>query len=238
MSKKEELLQLLDLIEQQEQMVGALMSASERDQPGDLERWAPKDVLCHNAGWSERQIENIQRAQRGEPIIRYDNYLEINDQDFIANQALTWENARQLSIQSRQAIIDLLANLSEEDLLRTDILPAENPRPLWRQLVGNAVEHPSIHLGMIYNELGHSEDALPFQEALSARLSQLDVDDQNWQANVIYNMACQHALSGQKAKAIDELRQALKLNPGLTEWSKEDSDLVSLREDPEYKALY
>ena len=55
---------------------------------------------------------------------------------------------------------------------------------------------------------------------------------------MIYNTACQHALSGQKATAIAELRQALKLNPGLTEWSKEDSDLVSLHEEADYQALY
>jgi len=238
MSKKETILQLLDLIDQQEQLIGELMSAAERDQAGELTRWAPKDVLCHTAGWTERQIENVRRSQRGEAVIKYDNYLEINDQDFLADQALTWEQARQRSIHSRQVLTGLLAELSEDDLLRTDILPADNPRPLWQQLTGNAVDHSHIHLGTIFNELGRSRDALPLQEAVSAQLSLLDPDNPSWQANVIYNTACQHALSGQKATAIAELRQALKLNPGLTEWSKEDSDLVSLHEEADYQALY
>jgi len=238
MTKKETILQLLDLIDQQEQLIEDLMSAAERDRAGELKRWAPKDVLGHTAVWTERQIENYRRSQHGEPFIRYDNYLEINDQDFSDNQDMTWEQARQRSIHSRQLLVSLLNELSEEDLLRTDLLPAENPRPLWQQLTGNAVDHSHIHLGMIFNELGCSQDALPLQEAVSTKLSLLDPDNSHWQANVVYNMACQHALSGQKARAIEELRQALKLNPDLSEWSKEDSDLVSLHEDPEYLALY
>ena len=34
------------------------------------------------------------------------------------------------------------------------------------------------------------------------------------------------------------LKQALALNPGLLEWSKEDGDLSSLRQEPDYLALF
>jgi hypothetical protein len=34
------------------------------------------------------------------------------------------------------------------------------------------------------------------------------------------------------------LREALKLNPGLTEWSKEDPDFEPIREEAVYKAIY
>jgi hypothetical protein len=34
------------------------------------------------------------------------------------------------------------------------------------------------------------------------------------------------------------VREALAVNPKLTEWSKEDADLVSLHDLPEYQALY
>jgi hypothetical protein len=43
---------------------------------------------------------------------------------------------------------------------------------------------------------------------------------------------------GEKEKAIERLKQALDLNPELTEWSKEDPDLASIREEPECLALY
>ena len=53
-----------------------------------------------------------------------------------------------------------------------------------------------------------------------------------------YNLACCYALAGQAEKAMDALREALRLAPDLTEWSKQDTDLVSLRERPDYQSLY
>jgi len=55
---------------------------------------------------------------------------------------------------------------------------------------------------------------------------------------VRYNLACCYALAGQAEKAMDALREALRLAPDLTEWSKQDPDLVSLRERPDYQSLY
>ena len=55
---------------------------------------------------------------------------------------------------------------------------------------------------------------------------------------VRYNLACYYALAGETARAIETLRDALHLHPDLLGWSKEDTDLASLRDDPNYKALY
>jgi hypothetical protein len=55
---------------------------------------------------------------------------------------------------------------------------------------------------------------------------------------VQYNLACHYALSGEIETAIEKLREALEMNPELTEWSKEDADLACLREEPGYRALY
>jgi hypothetical protein len=55
---------------------------------------------------------------------------------------------------------------------------------------------------------------------------------------VRYNLACHYALSGQKERAISGLREALTLNPDLTEWSKQDPDFVPLRQEAGYQALY
>ena len=53
-----------------------------------------------------------------------------------------------------------------------------------------------------------------------------------------YNLACVYALSGLKDKALPALKEAFALNPGLLEWSKQDSDLNSLRQEPEFLALF
>ena len=54
-----------------------------------------------------------------------------------------------------------------------------------------------------------------------------------------------YAMRGLKVKGIDtnhllieELKKGLRLNPSLTDWSKEDTDLDSLREEPDYQAIY
>ncbi len=53
-----------------------------------------------------------------------------------------------------------------------------------------------------------------------------------------YNLACQYSLLGTTAEAIRELQEALTLNPGLTDWSKQDPDLDAIRDEPEYQAIY
>ena len=66
---------------------------------------------------------------------------------------------------------------------------------------------------------------------------QLD-DDAAWQGTVRYNLACHYALAGRTEEAIARLGEALVLNPGLHEWSLQDTDLDSLRQEPGYLALY
>jgi hypothetical protein len=75
-----------------------------------------------------------------------------------------------------------------------------------------------------------------YQE-MTAELTGLD-DGPEWQGTIRYNNACSFSLLGDKETAIQELRQALKLNPGLIEWSKQDSDLDPIRGEAAYQALF
>lgn len=53
-----------------------------------------------------------------------------------------------------------------------------------------------------------------------------------------YNMACYQALLGvDRAKVLENLKQAVLLNPKLREEARKDEDFVSVREDPEFKEL-
>jgi AraC-like ligand binding domain len=52
-----------------------------------------------------------------------------------------------------------------------------------------------------------------------------------------YGVACLEALTGERAKAMASLRRAIELRPELSSWAPEDSDLESLRDDPEFRAL-
>ena len=53
-----------------------------------------------------------------------------------------------------------------------------------------------------------------------------------------YNLACVYALSGLKDQAIQAVKESFPLNPYLVEWSKKDSDLDSIRQEPAFLALY
>jgi hypothetical protein len=53
----------------------------------------------------------------------------------------------------------------------------------------------------------------------------------------MYELGCWEAEYGDKQKALDCLRAALEKEPKIREWMQEDDDLLSLREEAEFKAL-
>jgi Flp pilus assembly protein TadD len=52
-----------------------------------------------------------------------------------------------------------------------------------------------------------------------------------------YNRACFEAIAGNRRAALDLLRVALEKAPGMKGWAQRDSDFISLRDDPEFRAL-
>jgi tetratricopeptide (TPR) repeat protein len=52
--------------------------------------------------------------------------------------------------------------------------------------------------------------------------------------NVLYNLACVEALSGARPAALEHLRRAVELDPRAKEWARSDSDLESLRDEPDF----
>jgi hypothetical protein len=127
--------------------------------------------------------------------------------------------------------------MEEAQLLETNILPNQNDRPLWSVIAGNIYMHPLAHFSDIYIKRGDHSKANKLQEQSFQLLSDLD-DSDYWQGLLIYNQACIHALGGLKEIAIDGLKRALELRPDLTDWSKEDPDFESIREEPKYKNIY
>jgi hypothetical protein len=97
--------------------------------------------------------------------------------------------------------------------------------------------HPVIHLAGFAVAHGREPAATRWQEEVAAAVENLDPDPAS-RGIVRYNLACHYALTGKSAKAIELLRTALAMNPGLTDWSKQDTDLASLRKLPEYEAIY
>lgn len=82
-------------------------------------------------------------------------------------------------------------------------------------------------LAPFYAERGDTERAVGLYEQAAALLDPLD-DSPTWRGTNRYNVACGYALAGMNVRAIQALREALQLHPGLKEWAKEDPDFVSL----------
>jgi tetratricopeptide (TPR) repeat protein len=138
---------------------------------------------------------------------------------------------------AQDSLVERLNALSEADLTSTEYFPWQAGRPLWRLIAGNSHTHPITHLAQYYAEHGRVAYANQIQAEAADLLAQLD-DSPAWQGILSYNLACHYALVGEKEKAIAGLRRALGLNPELIEWSKQDSDLASLRQEAAYQALY
>jgi hypothetical protein len=108
---------------------------------------------------------------------------------------------------------------------------------LWREILGNIYMHPIIHLSEWYIKRGNPARAAETYQEMTRQVISLD-DSPGWQGTIRYNNACSFSLLGDKETAINELREALKLNPDLTEWSRQDPDFEPIRSEDGYKALY
>lgn len=79
-----------------------------------------------------------------------------------------------------------------------------------------------LHEGEYELAIGHFEKAI--------RLNPDNVDP-------YYNLACLYALSGDKEKGIAYLIKAAELDSRVKDWIKQDADLASLRDLPEFDAV-
>jgi tetratricopeptide (TPR) repeat protein len=52
-----------------------------------------------------------------------------------------------------------------------------------------------------------------------------------------YNRACVHALSGDKTKALADLKKAIEMQPSLKAHAAKDSDFKALLDDADFKKL-
>jgi tetratricopeptide (TPR) repeat protein len=230
---KSKLVELIRKMDGEEQALAADLSEEERSARGEADDWSPKDALAHMAAWTEREADNLAALARGEPAKKYDDYDRVNAEDFEAFRDKPWPEVLEKSAQANRQLIEQIENRSEADLKG----PRDEKRTVWQAAAGTACEHPLMHLGQIYRQRGKPQRAAELMEKTSADLLGLD-GGRDWEGTVRYNLACHYALAGEKDKAVRGLRQALELNPGLKDWSKEDPDFAAIREDPDYLALY
>lgn len=233
---KRELTELLQKGHQVEKEFISALSDEERNADGTFENWTAKDCIAHNAYWRKYHAENVLAVLAGNAPTQPDDD-RINEEVYFRYKDQSWEDVGILVDTSLTRMGEALASINEDDLQRGDFYPREQGRPLWREIVGNIYTHPIVHLSEWHIKRGYPVRAAEMYQEMTGQLTSLD-DSPDWQGTIRYNNACSFSLLGDKETAINELREALKLNPGLTEWSRQDPDFEPIRGEAGYKALY
>ena len=230
------LTELLRKGDQVEKEFIAALSDEERNAEGTFENWSARDIIAHNAYWRKHHAEDVLAVLAGKTPTHTDDD-QINDEVYSRYKDQSWEEIDTLVDAGMKRMGEAIASISEDDLQRHDFYPWEQGRALWREIVGNIYTHPVIHLSEWHIKRGYPSRAAEMYQEMTGQLISLD-DGPAWQGTIRYNNACSFSLLGDKETAINELREALKLNPGLTEWSRQDPDFEPIRGEAGYKALY
>ena len=233
---KSELSALLQKGYQVEKEFLASLSEEERNADGTFERWSARDTIAHNAYWRMHHAEDILAVLAGKtPTLADDD--QMNEEVYARYKGQSWEEIDALVETSLQRMGEAIAAISEDDLQRDDFYPWKQSRPMWGAIISNIYTHPVVHLSEWHIKRGNPARAAQMYQEMTGQLISLD-DGPDWQGTIRYNNACSFSLLGDKETAIDELREALKLNPGLREWSQQDPDFEPIRAEAEYQSLY
>jgi tetratricopeptide (TPR) repeat protein len=234
---KNKLLELLEKGYQAEKEFITQLPAADRDAESSLEKWTAKDNIAHNSHWRKHHAENLLAALEGKTPTRTEDIDHANEAIYHQYKGQSWEEIEALAENSCERMREALNALGDEGLKRVDFFPWHEGRPLWRYVVGNVYTHPILHLADWYGQNGQTARVVEMYQTMTSLLADLD-DSPDWMGTVRYNLACSYSLAGEKEKAISELGEALKMNPDLTDWSKQDPDFEPIREEASYKALY
>ncbi len=237
MSMKQELLDVSGWAGVVERDLIAGLSDQVRGRRGSPQRWSAKDVIGHVTAWRQNMLQSFWAHEPPAGERTPEELQSTNAFIFEAYHDLSWAEIEGLARAAREAIHLLIADAGEQELIDPKRFPWLNGQTLWRRVIGNLVVHPMTHFAQLMTELGRKEDSCELQVQTADRLMKLD-SDPAWQGETRYNLACAYALSGRKDQAIAGLRQALSLRPDLTDWSKQDPDFQSLRDDPDFQAVY
>ncbi len=213
------------------------ISPEERLASGTLQRWSARGVLAHLAAWGDKDNQQIAAVLRGEKPQAFEDLDAINARIYADHAQRPWDELTAYLNRTAEQLVQILQGMDAAALDDAEHYHVDTGRPLWRYIAGNEIFHPASHLAAYCLEHNRMEMAEKIQLQSTRFCEQIDASP-DFRGVAVYNLACFYALAGQKERAISYLGQSLKLNPSLTEWSKEDSDLISLRDDPAYQLLY
>jgi len=236
MSKKDAILDLIQRGDAEMRRYANALTGAERLEVGTPDHWAPKDILAHMTAWKLHNAEFIAAGRLGEAPPAEIDFNEVNAELFEKYRNSTWDEILALLDQAQRAMLAQVQGLTEDDLSDLVRFPSPEGRPLWRRIAANSYQHPLAHLGECYIQRGDLKYATQLRETEARLVAALD-DEPTWQGTALYNLACHYALMGERGMAYEKLAQSLRLNPALKAWAPQDTDLVSLHGEEQFKSL-
>lgn len=234
--KQNALIALLERAYQAQTAWVADLTDDERAIAGSADRWSPKDTLAHIVFWQQVSAERLQKAQHDQQPADTRDFQPINEQIFEQRRALPWEHMTELAAQTHADTTDLVRTVDHGVLTDANRFAWNDNRPLVSSIISNNVWHPLEHICQFYVERGQPERADAIQQTYIIDEPALAAFPHD-KATAFYNLACFHALGNRAEEAMALLPEAFQLRPDLIEWSKQDSDLDSLRDLPAFQSL-
>ncbi len=231
---------LLDLVERANQAQRAWLADltdAERNAAGTPEQWSPKDILAHMTFWQQVTTERLAAVQRGEQPQTFEDFQPVNERIFEERRNQPWELVLGSSEQVYALLAEQVRAFDDQALSDPNRFAWLGGRTLASSILSNGFWHPLEHVARFYIERGEPERASELLDRAVVREPALEALPRDRGA-ALYNLACLYATTGQPAQALPLLPEALRLSPDLVEWSKQDSDLDVLRDEPAFKALY
>jgi hypothetical protein len=211
------------------------LSDAERAAIGSFDAWAAKDHVAHIAAWKADAALKIASALRGEAYISESSTV-FNPRVFAKQQHRSWDAILTELEQADIALDAALEKCSEAELTDPTRFPWREDFPLYTTAFVSGYEHPAEHYSQFYLESGDVARARKVREEAFATARRL-VEDTVTFGYMLYNLGCFYAAIGQSGPAIAALRESFVIVPGLREGILEDSELESLRDDPDFQAL-
>ena len=213
------------------------VGGEERAAIGALDYWSAKDHLAHLNFWRRQSLMRLEAAVSGGTPPDVDDFQHLNEETFAAERLTPWPELLAEAERLFAAVAPALTPLSEEDLNDPQRYAWRKGDPLAWTVIGAFLEHPAEHYAQFYGERGDTARALARQQATVQVMGEIFGASEAY-GTALYNLGCYYARAGETEAAIAAVRQALPLNPALVEWSKQDSDLDTLRDLPAFQALY
>ncbi len=237
-SHKREILSLLLAQHGSEQRVWSGLSEEQQRAVGQVENWSAKDHIAHVSYWRDVYTQRLRAAVSGGAVPPPDpDYLQTNDAVYKEHRHDSWDAIMNWARQSQDELIQAVEAIDEHSLSDSLRFEFTNERPLWQHIAFGEGYHPYAHLCDILLMTSDFEEAEEVQLDLFEALNALD-ESPEWQGNQRYNLACFYAQHDHAERAIELLEESFGMNPGLLDWSKQDSDLDALRDLSAFQALY